>query len=131
MISLGDQIRKLRKENRLTQKQLADKLQVDQSSISYYEQNKKLPDIYTLQKLASIFDVTIDTLVQARNYSAHAFNPEQAQVVREVESDIKITPEDLKKKFSLVVDGRPATDQEIEDAIRYIAFQRQLNDQKD
>lgn len=129
MITLGEQIKKLRKDKRLTQKQLADHLEVDQSTISYYEQNKKLPDIKMLNRLAEFFDVTLDVLVYARNNTAHEFTQEQGRVLREVENDNKITPEDLKKKFSLIVDGRPATDEEIEDAIRYIAIQRRMKEE--
>jgi len=129
MITLGEQIKKLRKERRLTQKQLAEHLKVDQSSVSYYEQDKKLPDIYMLNKIADFFDVTLDTLVLARNNTASEFTQEQGRVLREVDNDYKITPDDLKKKFSLIVDGRPATDEEIEDAIRYIAIQRRMKEE--
>ncbi|MGP9042146.1 helix-turn-helix domain-containing protein [Cytobacillus kochii] len=137
MTTLGEKIKKLRKEIRLTQKQLAEKLEVDQSTISYYEQNKKLPDIHTLRKMTEIFDVTLDELANARKNTAREFTEEQEQFVQElgireysVETEAgiapvkKITPEDLKKKFNLVVDGRTATDEEIEEAIRYIAIQR-------
>lgn len=131
MNTLGEQIKKLRKSNKLTQQQLANVLGVDQSSVSYYEQNKKMPDIETLDKLATHFDVTLDMLVYARNISATQYTQTQGRVVREVEENKEITADDLKGKFSLLVDGRPATDEEIEDAMRYIAIQRMMKEKKD
>lgn len=128
MLSLGDQIKRLRRERKLTQKQLADRLEVDQSTVSNYEQNRKLPDIHMLTKIAEFFNVTLDSLVTARNNSAHELTAEQKAVYKTVSDDNKITLEDLKNKFELIVDGRPATDQEIEDAMRYIAIQRRMKE---
>lgn len=132
MTTLGDQIKKLRLEKKLTQVQLANKLELDQTTVSSYEKNKRLPDIGTLGKLATAFDVSLDELVYARNLAAHGFTQEQGRVVREVNDKYTtITPKDLKDKFNLVVDDRPATDDEIEEAIKYIKIQRMMKNQND
>ncbi|TMV49541.1 helix-turn-helix transcriptional regulator [Paenibacillus mesophilus] len=60
---IGVQLRQLRKARKMTQKQLADKLNVAKSTISQYENNINEPDLKTVVKLAELFDVTIDYLL--------------------------------------------------------------------
>lgn len=48
----------------LTQGELAAKLYGDKSLISNYENGHSVPDISVLCKLAHIFDVTLDELVE-------------------------------------------------------------------
>lgn len=50
-------IKKCRKKNKLTQKQLAIKLNVRQSYISELENNTRLPSIDLAFKLADIFNI--------------------------------------------------------------------------
>lgn len=47
----------------LTQEQLAQKLCGKKSLVSNYENGYSVPDIFTLIKLADIFDVSLDELV--------------------------------------------------------------------
>lgn len=56
-------IRELRKENDLSQGELAEKLGGKKSLVSNYENGYSVPDIFTLITLADIFDVTLDELV--------------------------------------------------------------------
>ena len=48
----------------LTQGELAEKLCGKKSLVSNYENGYSTPDIYTLCKLADIFDITLDELVE-------------------------------------------------------------------
>lgn len=59
----GETLRKLRKEKKLTQKQLAEMLFVDCSSVTKWETGKSNPDFEKQQQLAEIFNVSIDTLL--------------------------------------------------------------------
>ena len=61
---IKENIKFYRKQLGLTQGQLAEKLQGKKSLISNYENGYSTPDIYTLCKLAEIFDVTLDELVE-------------------------------------------------------------------
>ena len=63
-IKIAENIKFYRKQLGLTQGQLAEKLQGKKSLISNYENGYSTPDIYTLCKLAEIFDVTLDELVE-------------------------------------------------------------------
>jgi transcriptional regulator with XRE-family HTH domain len=60
---IGTQLRHLRKARKMTQKQLAEKLNVAKSTISQYENNVNEPDLKTVVKLAELFDVTVDYLL--------------------------------------------------------------------
>lgn len=48
----------------LTQGQLAEMLHGKKSLVSNYENGYSTPDIFTLCKLADIFDITLDELVE-------------------------------------------------------------------
>lgn len=52
-----------REKMELTQKQIAEVLNIDRSTYSYYETGKSIPPVETLKKLAKIFNITIDTLL--------------------------------------------------------------------
>ncbi len=65
MTYLGNQIKGLRIKMALSQKELADNLQVSQTSIAHYEKGNRQPTIETLMALSSLFNVTIDQLVGA------------------------------------------------------------------
>lgn len=56
-------IRELRKKSKMTQKALADKLYVDCSSVTKWETGKAKPDFDKQQKLADIFEVSVDYLL--------------------------------------------------------------------
>ena len=62
-MNIGENIRFYRKSLGLTQEQLASKLNGKKSLISNYEHNYSTPDIFVLIKLANIFHITLDELV--------------------------------------------------------------------
>jgi transcriptional regulator with XRE-family HTH domain len=53
----------LRKEKKITQAQLADRLSVTKSVVSYYELHERTPSPEILIKLAAIFHVSTDYLL--------------------------------------------------------------------
>lgn len=62
---LGEKIRKLRGNN-MTQRELAKRLGISPSAVGMYEQNRREPDLETLKKIADLFDVTLDSLLDYR-----------------------------------------------------------------
>ena len=56
-------VKELRKELGLTQKQLAEKLQVSNSSVCDWEKGWTQPDLETLLSLAKFFKVSVDYLL--------------------------------------------------------------------
>ncbi|MBQ3227431.1 MAG: helix-turn-helix transcriptional regulator [Clostridia bacterium] len=63
MVDFGNTLKKLRLQAGLTQQQLADKLRVTKSVVSYYELQERYPSPEVLFKLASIFHVSTDYLL--------------------------------------------------------------------
>ena len=59
----SDILKKLRKENHITQEALALKIGVERSSIGKYEASGVIPSIDVLLKIADLFNVTLDYLL--------------------------------------------------------------------
>lgn len=62
-MQLGEKMKQLRMARNLTQDQLAEKLFVSRQTVSKWELGINQPDIETLQKLAEIFEVSVDELI--------------------------------------------------------------------
>lgn len=60
---IGNRIRELRKQNKMTQLDLADRLNVEFSNVSKWELGKNNPSTELIQKIAIIFNVSIDYLL--------------------------------------------------------------------
>ncbi|GAB2022918.1 helix-turn-helix transcriptional regulator [Pseudolactococcus yaeyamensis] len=58
-----ERLKSLRLEQKLTQKQIAEKLGISQQSYAQWENGKRKPSGETLQKLADFFDVSVDSLL--------------------------------------------------------------------
>ncbi|WP_086349523.1 helix-turn-helix domain-containing protein [Candidatus Enterococcus clewellii] len=58
MIEIGTKIKELRISKKLSQKELAEFLNVTPQAVSKWELNKSYPDIDTLVKLSRLFDVS-------------------------------------------------------------------------
>ncbi len=57
-----------RKLNKVTQRQMADYLQIAQPSYIRYENGTSQPNLETLVKIADYFDVSIDYLLGRQEY---------------------------------------------------------------
>lgn len=63
-MTLGEKIKKLRKERGWSQENLACKVEVHRKTIAFYELNKSQPSAEMLQKIANIFQVSNDYLLE-------------------------------------------------------------------
>lgn len=63
--TLGELLVALRTKNRMSQKELADYLYVNQGTVSRWERGVRFPDMELLQKIASRFDVDPSVLMDA------------------------------------------------------------------
>ena len=61
---IGKFIKKLRKDNNLTQDELAKKLGVTYQAVSKWENGKSIPDIAILKTVSELFNVNIDELLE-------------------------------------------------------------------
>jgi transcriptional regulator with XRE-family HTH domain len=62
-LTIGETLKRLRKEKDMTQEQLAEYLSISTQAVSRWETNQSLPDITMLPVLAHIFDTTSDVLL--------------------------------------------------------------------
>ncbi len=63
-MELGKQIRKYRKEQSLSQDELAEKVYVSRQTISNWENDKSYPDVNSLILLSEVFHTSIDNLIK-------------------------------------------------------------------
>jgi transcriptional regulator with XRE-family HTH domain len=63
---IGKFIKKIRKDNHLTQKELADKLGVTYQAVSKWETGKNIPDIATMKLISEEFNINIDELLDGQ-----------------------------------------------------------------
>lgn len=62
-MSFGEILKKLRQEKKLTQEELAIKINSSRSNIANYENNNNMPSVEILERLSEIFDVSADYLL--------------------------------------------------------------------
>ena len=63
MATFADRLRSLRKENNITQQELANKFFITKSAVSKYENGVNTPENKLLQELANYFNVSVDYLL--------------------------------------------------------------------
>lgn len=91
-------LKSLRENKGISQKQLADVISVSQQSINKYENHNIEPDIETLIKMADYFETSVDYLI------GHTDIHHRIEYVR---------PYDLNKKEANLIDGyRTLTEKE-------------------
>lgn len=71
-------LKQKRKELKLTQEQVAQKIFVSQKSVSNWETGKTFPDIYSLIRLVQLYDLSLDHLLL-----------EESDIVEDIDKKIK------------------------------------------
>ena len=81
---LGATIKELRKKQNMTQKELAQRLNVSEATICKYENNTATPPFETLRSLVVIFNISMDTLCgisHRGNVSVHGLSESQTTII--------------------------------------------------
>ena len=63
-MEIGNQIRKYRIQNELSQEELAEKIYVSRQTISNWERGKNYPDIQSLLLMTALFGISLDQFVK-------------------------------------------------------------------
>lgn len=71
---IGKYIATCRKENKLTQEQLAEKLGVSSKSVSRWENGKTMPDVSLFQQLCKELNITINDLLSGETMNENKFD---------------------------------------------------------
>ena len=77
-MELGKNIVKLRKDNNLTQDELAEKLFVTRQTVSNWETCKNYPDLETIVKISDEFNIPLDELLK-----------EDKKLLKEIDNNVK------------------------------------------
>jgi transcriptional regulator with XRE-family HTH domain len=64
-MSLGDNIKKIREQKGLLQKQVANELGIGYTNYNKMENGNREPSVAELQKLAKLFNLTVDLIINA------------------------------------------------------------------
>lgn len=63
---MGERIYELRKQNNMSQGDLADKLDVSRQTVSKWENNSSIPEVEKLLQLSEIFGVSTDYIIKGK-----------------------------------------------------------------
>lgn len=61
-------LKEIRKKRNLNQLKVAMDLHISRESLSYYENGKRSPDIQMLKQFSDYFDVSIDYLINGKEF---------------------------------------------------------------
>lgn len=99
-LTIGNEIKLLRKKHNLTQEQLAEYLGISFQSISKWENNIALPDITFVPSIAAFFGVSIDELF---NYELKEIN-DKVEAIRDEAYKYRCK-EDFQKAKEILLEG--------------------------
>ena len=91
--TIGGFIATLRKANGMTQKDLAERLNVSDKTVSRWERDDGAPDLAVIPVIAEIFDVTCDELLRGERKSL----AERIEIPED--NEINITEEKIPENF--------------------------------
>lgn len=84
---MGEKLKSLRIEKKLTQKQVADRIGLAISAVSSYESGSRYPSYDVLVKLARIFHVSTDYLLgmtDTRNIDVTGLNDNEIELISQL-----------------------------------------------
>lgn len=90
MVEVGTKIRELREDKKMTQKELAEKLNVTPQAVSKWERNKSYPDLDMLIQMSKLFQVSTDTILGTakKSFFASLFSKREGNEMKKVEKEI-------------------------------------------
>lgn len=86
-MTVGENIRRIRKEKGLTQKQLGERLNMTQSAIGQFENDKTSPKIETIDKIASALGVRIIDIMEQFTMEQFKTTSEYQRLEKEVNAE--------------------------------------------
>ncbi len=86
-MTFGDRMKELREKRKMSQKDLAERIGIAKSAISFYESDDRFPSYEVLIKVSRIFNVTTDYLLgieRKRTIDVSNLSEDDIAVVSEV-----------------------------------------------
>ena len=101
-MTIGERIKKARKDAKLTQKDLGEKIGVSGSMIGQWENDLRCPKMETLQKIASALDVNITNLSSDINTLFHQITDAILESEPEIAKEFERIDRQTEHKFNLL-----------------------------
>lgn len=111
---VGDKIKQLRKAQRITQQELAEKLGITPSAVGMYEQNRREPNYDVLQQLSNIFSVSFDYLLDRESELMLESKPVYRQIGGDFDTIIDNLKRDLMMQKGLMFKGEILDDEDLD-----------------
>jgi transcriptional regulator with XRE-family HTH domain len=86
---IGKKLTELRTKKGMTQVEAAKKLKMPRSTYSNYELDKREPDFDTAEKIANLFDITVDDLLGREKKESPIEETEIERIIRETNEVLK------------------------------------------
>lgn len=99
MLNIGDKIIQLRKQNNLSQFELAKRVGASRTIIGNYERNSNAPSIDMVVKIAKVFNVSVDFLIGESKLSSY-----DKEVLKRIE-DIETLDQETRKNLFFLIDN--------------------------
>ena len=122
-----NRLKELRGEKGLTQRELADLINLSSSTIAMYETGQRMPDPEILQKLADVFGVTTDYLLGRTDIKSPA-----DKITKALEDDPELLQfwEDISSREDLKIMFKQAKDLSPQDIKTIIALIRRFKNEQ-
>ena len=101
-MSIASNIKHIREEKGLLQKQVAAHIQVDKSTYSKIEKGSREVTVIELQKMASLFGMSIDQIVNFEGEMPHEVTVQDKSMIEKVQLIDQLDDEDKKTIFSII-----------------------------
>ncbi|MBR6380845.1 MAG: helix-turn-helix domain-containing protein [Lachnospiraceae bacterium] len=85
----GKFIAQIRKEQSMTQKELADRLGISDKTVSKWETGNGMPDVSMLQPLCEILGVNLNELLSGQRLSAESYNGKAEENMMNLAKDVQ------------------------------------------
>jgi len=100
---IGKFILKLRKSKKMTQQELANKLNVTDRAISHWENGRSLPDVALFKPLCEIFNISVNELISGERLSADEIIEKSDENIIKTINDSNIKNKKNKKIIFLIM----------------------------
>lgn len=95
MVKIGSFLAELRKERKLTQAELGEKLGVTNKTVSRWETGSYMPPVEVLEELSNLYGLTINELLSGRKLTAEEYREMAESNIRDT---LKASTFELKEK---------------------------------
>lgn len=132
-MTVGQRIKAIRKERKLTQVQLADKANLSRSYLADIERDRYNPSLSTLESVAGALGVQVSAIVGEENFIKEETAEYKAKEEKDIAKRMEEIRRDLENSDGLSFSGEPMSPEAVEslmEAMEHIVRQTQRINKK-